>query len=116
MNTLATDKYDVMVVGGGTAGVIAAVQAARAGARTVLIEMTGQLGGTMTSGGVSAPAYFWSPLRQIIAGIGWELVERCAALGGANIPDFARRNPHRPSYHIGVDRNLWALLADEMCR
>jgi hypothetical protein len=105
-----------MVVGGGTAGVIAAVQAARAGARTVLIEMTGQLGGTMTSGGVSAPAYFWSPLRQIIAGIGWELVGRCAALGGATIPDFTRRNPRRPSYHVGVDRYLYAVLAEEMCR
>ena len=108
-------EYDVMVVGGGTAGVIAAVQAARAGARTVLLEMTGQLGGTMTSGGVSAPAYFWSPLRQIIAGIGWELVKRCEALGGARIPDFAKRNPRRPSYHTSVSPYVWALVAEEAC-
>ena len=115
MNNESISEYDVMVVGGGTAGVIAAVQAARAGARTVLLEMTGQLGGTITSGGVSAPAYFWSPRRQIIAGIGWELVARCQALGGASIPDFTQRNPHRPSYHIGVERCLWTLLAEEMC-
>jgi len=104
-----------MVVGGGTAGAVAAIQAARAGARTVLVEMTGQLGGTITSGGVSAPAYFWSSRRQIIAGIGWELVQRCDALGGARIPDFTRRNPRRPSYHTPIDRYLWALLAEEMC-
>jgi hypothetical protein len=108
-------NYDVMVVGGGTAGVIAAVQAARAGARTVLVEMTGQLGGTMTSGGVSAPAYFWSPLRQIIAGTGWELVKRCEAVGGASIPDFSKRKPRRPSYHTSVNPYVWALMAEEAC-
>lgn len=42
--------YDVIVVGGGTAGVVAAVQAGRAGARTLLVEKTGMLGGTMTTG------------------------------------------------------------------
>ena len=42
------DSVDVLVVGGGTAGAIAAIQAARAGAATVLVEMGGQLGGTTT--------------------------------------------------------------------
>ena len=64
------DQVDVLVVGGGTAGTIAALQSARAGADTAVVEMTGQLGGTMTTGGVSAPAYFWGRDRQIIAGIG----------------------------------------------
>lgn len=109
------DAYDVCIAGGGTAGAIAAIQAGRCGAKTVLIEMTGQLGGTLTSGGVSAPAYFWSPLRQIIAGIGWELALKCHALGGARIPDFSVRNPRRPSYHIGVSAPLWAILSEEAC-
>ena len=107
--------YDVCIAGGGTAGAIAAIQSGRLGAKTILIEMTGQLGGTMTSGGVSAPAYFWSPLRQIIAGIGWEIATKCQQLGGANIPDFTVRNPRRPSYHIGINAPLWAILCEEAC-
>ena len=51
-STIATD---ILVVGGGTAGTIAAIQAGRAGARTVLIESGSQLGGTTTTGGVAFP-------------------------------------------------------------
>ena len=40
--------FDVAVVGGGTGGVIAAIAAARTGARTVLIESKGYLGGTLS--------------------------------------------------------------------
>ncbi|MEI7834289.1 MAG: FAD-dependent oxidoreductase, partial [bacterium] len=40
------EHYQVIVVGGGTAGIIAALQAGRAGARTLLIERNGILGGT----------------------------------------------------------------------
>ena len=43
-------SYDVAVSGGGIAGVCAAVSAARAGAKTVLIERSGSLGGTLTEG------------------------------------------------------------------
>lgn len=45
--------YDVVVVGGGTSGVMAAIHAARGGARTVLIEPNYELGGTGTVGGVN---------------------------------------------------------------
>jgi hypothetical protein len=108
-------RADVLVVGGGTAGAIAAIQAARAGAKTAVVEMHGQLGGTMTTGGVSAPAYFWSPERQIVAGIGWELVQRVKALDGTLLPDFNAPNPRRPSYHVSVNPRLYALLAEEAC-
>ncbi len=46
---------DVLVVGGGTAGTIAAIQAGRAGATTLILERNSQLGGTMTTGGVAFP-------------------------------------------------------------
>jgi len=88
-------EADVLVVGGGTAGTIAAIQAARAGARTVLVERSGQLGGTMTTGGVSFPGLFHAWGKQIIAGIGWELVSESVALDGGKLPDFA--TPPRPA-------------------
>ena len=47
------DDVDVLVVGGGTAGTIAAIQGGRAGLRTALVESGSQLGGVTTTGGVS---------------------------------------------------------------
>lgn len=44
---------DILIVGGGTSGVIAAIQAARLGQKTILIESGSQLGGTITTGGVA---------------------------------------------------------------
>ena len=70
-------ETDILVVGGGTAGTIAAIQAGRAGAETVLIESGSQLGGTTTTGGVAFPGIFHAWGKQIIGGIGWELVEEC---------------------------------------
>ena len=52
------DDVDVLVVGGGTAGTIAAIQAGRAGLRTALVESGSQLGGVTTTGGVSFPGFF----------------------------------------------------------
>ena len=61
-----TSNTDVLVVGGGTAGTIAAIQAARAGAKTMIIERGSQLGGTTTTGGVAFPGLFHAWGKQII--------------------------------------------------
>jgi ribulose 1,5-bisphosphate synthetase/thiazole synthase len=47
----------ILIVGGGTAGVVAAIQAGREGANTTLIESGSQLGGTTTTGGYLSPEF-----------------------------------------------------------
>jgi len=106
---------DVLVVGGGTAGTIAALQAALVGARTVLIERGGQLGGTTTVGGVSFPGLFHAWGRQIIAGIGWELVNRAVELDGGSLPDFTKIPKRHWEHQVHINQYLYALLAEEQC-
>ena len=109
------DDADVLVVGGGTAGTIAAIQAARAGAKTMLVERASQLGGTMTVGGVAFPGLFHAWGRQIIAGIGWELVTESVALDGGQLPDFqAEKVPHW-KHQVQINQHVYALLAEEKC-
>jgi len=106
--------YDVVVCGAGPAGIVAAVQAARAGARTLLVEKSGILGGTTTLAGVNFPGLFHAWGRQIIAGIGWELVERTAHEEGRPLPDFANYNGFHSRMQVLVNKAIYAGLADEM--
>jgi glycine/D-amino acid oxidase-like deaminating enzyme len=107
---------DVLVVGGGTAGAVAAIQAARAGAKTAIVERGPQLGGTMTTGGVAFPGLFHAWGRQIIAGIGWELVSKTVALGGGEMPDFTQPYGHAHWLHqIPLNGGLYAAVAEEAC-
>ena len=110
-----TNKVDVLVVGGGAAGTIAAIQAGRAGAKTLLLERNSQLGGTTTTGGVSFPGLFDAWGRQVIAGIGWELVGECVELDGGKLPDFSRVPDHHWQNQVRVNQFLYAILAEEKC-
>jgi hypothetical protein len=81
-------ECDVLVAGGGPAGIAAAVAAARNGAHTVLVEQYGFLGGTSTAGLVG-PFMTSSSLDgsiQLVRGIFDELVTRMEAMGGAIHP------------------------------
>lgn len=71
-------EADVVVVGGGTAGCIAAIAAARAGASTLLIERSGALGGTATNGLVP-----FAHIPRFDGGLVQEFLDRRLALGGA---------------------------------
>jgi glycine/D-amino acid oxidase-like deaminating enzyme len=106
-------QYDVVVIGGGTAGTVAAIQAARAGAKTVLVEKNGMLGGTLTVAGVNAPALFFAWGKQVIAGIGWELVTRTLEETNRCPPDFSDPTAPHWKHHIHVDRGIYAALCDE---
>ena len=107
---------DILVVGGGTAGTVAAIQAARAGSKTVLVEFGSQLGGTTTTGGVSFPGIFHAWGKQIIGGIGWELVEECVAMNDDELPNFSI--PHgrsHPKHQVYLNGPLYTLLAEDKC-
>lgn len=108
-------EADVLVVGGGTAGTIAAIQAARAGAKTLLIERGAQLGGTATTGGVSFPGLFDAWGKQIIAGIGWELVRESVVLDGGVLPDFSEIPKAHWMNQVHINPFLYAILAEEKC-
>jgi len=106
---------DILVIGGGTAGTIAAIQAGRAGARTVLIESGSQLGGTTTTGGVAFPGIFHAWGKQIIGGIGWELVMDCVQLNGDKLPNFSILPDSHWKHQVTVNAPLYTLLAEEKC-
>jgi len=109
-------QVDVLVVGGGTAGVIAALQTARAGCSTILVESGSMLGGTMTVGGVAFPGLFHAWGRQIIAGIGWELVTETVKLDDGRLPDFSIPTGRaHPRHQVRINPNTYALLAEEAC-
>ena len=74
--------YDVIILGGGTAGVTAAIAAARGGARTLVIEKEGHLGGTAVTG-LPFLGMFDGRDQRVNAGIPQELVERMKAEQGS---------------------------------
>ncbi|PRD48862.1 FAD-dependent oxidoreductase [Sphingobacterium haloxyli] len=107
---------DILVIGGGTAGVVAAVQAGRAGKKTILVENGSMLGGTTTTGGVAFPGIFFAWGKQVIGGIGWEMVQEAVALNDDKLPDFSV--PHgRQHWHHQVRLNgpLYAMMIEDKC-
>ncbi|MBP3683763.1 MAG: FAD-dependent oxidoreductase [Oscillospiraceae bacterium] len=79
--------YDVIVVGGGSAGICAAIASARQGAKTLLVEDTGWLGGIGTT---AAMVEFGPIVRgglRVVGGIPYELMQRMRTFGGAELRD-----------------------------
>lgn len=83
-------EVDVLVIGGGPAGLAAAVSAARLGAQTLLLERHGFLGGMGTAGGVTNFAGLFGKrggeMQPLVCGVADELLHRIGALGGLNEP------------------------------
>lgn len=106
-------SYDLIVCGCGVAGFTAAVQGARAGLKTAVIERHGMPGGILTVGGNNDIAQFFAHHRQVIRGIGWEYVTRLAEAGYAVIPDKMADGPHW-IYGVHVNIPAAAYMMDTM--
>lgn len=110
-----TDRYDVVVVGAGSAGSSAAIAAARAGARTLLVDRLAFMGGTSTA--VLDTFYaFYTPgdrPRRVVGGLGWEVAQRLVEDGVA----FERPNTYGAGTGVTYDAEalkvLWERLAEE---
>lgn len=84
--------WDLIVIGGGTSGTVAAISAARGGAKTLLVERNSFLGGTMT-GALVTPMMenFLPDGTQLQDGLYTEIINRLKQTGDCS--DFKGRNP-----------------------
>lgn len=101
-----TGQYDVVVCGGGPAGWIAAVAAARSGAKTALLEQFGFVGGMATAGLVLPISVFTYNGKLVCGGIPWEFVRRMEDVHGAQV--------EKPLGNVAHDPEIYKLTAQRM--
>ncbi len=107
-------EYEVAVLGGGPAGIAAAVAAARAGRRTLLIERYGFLGGMGTAAGVTnfcgLHANVHGEMHRVVQGIASDLLGRIDRLGGLNAPHLILGKIFAQAY----DTAAYKIAADDL--
>jgi hypothetical protein len=114
-------KFDVIVAGGGTAGVVAAIAAARQGAKTALIEVKGYPGGTVTEGGTALHSFYnlWKAFpgakkRQVVKGIPQEIIDRLLKVGGTSGHAEMSEGYNYDSVCTCIDTEMYKLVTFEM--
>ena len=113
---------DVLVVGGGPAGVAAAIASAREGARTVLVERFGYLGGTATASLMACINGFRNQVEpdstQTVRGIAEEIVLRLKDLGGLGQSPYPQKPyptlPGQLEYSYAIDTELFKYVTLEL--
>jgi hypothetical protein len=107
-------EYDVAILGGGPAGIAAAVAAARAGRSTLLVERYGFLGGMGTAAGVTnfcgLHANVHGEMRRVVRVIATDLLARIDRLGGLNAPHLILGKIFAQAY----DTAAYKIAADEL--
>src|SRR5210317_1958638 len=114
-------KFDVVVAGAGTGGVVAALAAARQGAKTMLIERKGYTGGTVTEGGTALHSFYnlWKAFpgcekRQVVRGIPQEIIDRLATIGATSGHAEMSKGYDYDSVCTAIDTELYKLATFEM--
>jgi len=100
-------ECDVLVVGGGAAGIAAAVGSSRAGAKTVLVEKYGCLGGIITLCTMEPPAWWRQKNTTMPGGVFEELDQKLISAGAVQKTFF------RPSAGHAYDTEMFKVIADE---
>ena len=125
IRTIEKNAYDIVVVGGGIAGVCAAVCAARQRKKTLLIEKQINLGGLATTGLIS----WFEPLcngegKQLIGGIAEEFIRLAVGCGFDNLPqkwggeneNNAKGNPKPDRFASSYSPTFFSLVLDEFVK
>ena len=117
---LPVSEYDVVIAGAGTGGVIAAVAAARNGAKTIVIEIKGYPGGIAVEGGTALHSFYnlWKPFgkkkKQLVKGIPQELIDRLIDAGGCSGHAETTTGFDYDCISTGIDTEIYKLVAFEM--
>ena len=137
-DTSIVSRSDVVVVGGGPAGLAAAIAAARGGAKVTLVERYSHLGGLASGGLVLVLDDLCNGNEVVVGGICTEFIERMAALGLAVFPPeedrrseerlwrkwsrwgvhdfYSHQKPQPITYAVAFDPEGWKRTAEEMVR
>ena len=120
---ISAGQYDVVVCGGGTGGVFAAIAAARAGAKTALIESKGYVGGIAAEGGCGLHSFYnlWKAFpgvekRMVVRGIPEEMIRRLTGMGGASGHNKTILRYEYDSDTLCVDVEVYKFVALQMLR
>jgi flavin-dependent dehydrogenase len=117
MNVTSTPtmRWDVVVIGGGTAGLFAGIAAGRRGAKTLVIERGGHLGGNIATG-MHLAGFFDGHDRRVVGGIPEELVRRVVAMGGGRGHLFFHDKDRWIASSASLDPEIFNHVAFEMLR
>jgi hypothetical protein len=116
-------ETDVVVIGGGPAGLTAAIASARNGVKTTLVERFGYLGGTATAALMACINGFRNQVEpdttQTVRGIAEEIILRLKELGGLGRSPYPQKSyptePGRLEYSYAVDAEKLKYVALKLC-